>query len=75
MIGLLPQQRLQAAKKGEKRYMPKNKPCKKHGKVERFVSNDCCVICTKERAKQRYAEMKKFIELMRKEGDNEIAKY
>ena len=75
MIGVLPQQRLQAAKRGEKRYLPKNKPCKKHGKVERFVSNDCCVVCNKERARQRYQEMKGFIALARKEGKNEIPEY
>lgn len=59
------QARKEAAIKGEVLYYSKN-PCKKHGKVRRYVSTATCVVCQKASTKARAERIKKELAALRR---------
>ena len=51
--------RLEAAKRGEKRYA--GKPCLEHANALRYTSNGACVECTRVRSEGRQDEIRDLL--------------
>ena len=51
--------RLEAARKGEKRYV--GKPCPEHADAQRYTSNGACVECTRVRRDSQYTEIRELL--------------
>lgn len=51
--------RLEAARKGEKRYS--GKPCLEHANAKRYTSNGACVECTRVRRDGQHNEIRELL--------------
>ena len=51
--------RLEAAQRGEKRYI--GKPCEHHAGGQRYTSNGACVICTAEKSSERVEKIRALL--------------
>lgn len=56
--------RVKAARQGKRIYMS-DRPCKRHGKVSRYVSMGACIECQKAASKERAAKIREQLQAVK----------